>query len=334
MPETQAKYHHLVPQTYMSFWAHGNGTLNVEFLESPGVIVSRNKEKIAGLNDFHSIKAGMPICTRSDTDLIFAAVQPYIIEYKGKIIVDSLELNSVYYDFDNWKITRSDGTTVSKKGIKREIEKVKIKDIEANWSIKYENKWAGLVATIEEKILHSNKASVPVFDFEFLMRFFTALDWRGFCSNEQFERTFAALCNNTLAFDEIEIPENDRVLPSLKTASDEMKHYLLLKYYREYLNDSGVIYTNALENIKHTSFHFLIADSVTKFITSDTPAFLHKQADGKVIGLLPITPNILMIQCLCTDIKEYYITHITNEAVKRYNKAIRVNADEFIILPY
>ena len=35
------KYHHLVPQTYMSAWAHGNGTLNVEFLDSPGNIVKR-----------------------------------------------------------------------------------------------------------------------------------------------------------------------------------------------------------------------------------------------------------------------------------------------------
>jgi len=333
MLETQAKYHHLVPQTYMSFWAHGKGTLNVEFLKCPGVIVQKNKENIAGLNDFHSIKAGMPICTHSDTDIIFAAVQPFVVEYKGKVISDSLELNSVYFDFDNWKITRSDGTTVRKKGIRSEIEKVKIKDIEANWSIKYENKWAGQVASIKEKILHTSKLSVPAFDFEFLMKFFTALDWRGFCSNEQFESTFAALCNDTLSLDEIEIPENDRVLPSLKTASDEMKHYLLLKYYREYLNDSGVIYRNALESMKRTSFHFLIADGATKFITSDTPVFLYERSDGKVVGLLPITPDILMAQGLCTDTKEYCITHITDEAVKKYNEAIKSNADEFIILP-
>ena len=52
MADTQAKYHHLIPQTYMSAWAHGNGTLNVEFLDSPGIIVKRNKEKIAGITDF------------------------------------------------------------------------------------------------------------------------------------------------------------------------------------------------------------------------------------------------------------------------------------------
>lgn len=333
MPETQAKYHHLVPQTYMSAWAYGNGTLNVEFLKSPGKIVQRNKENIAGLNDFHSIKVGMPICTHADTDMIFAVVQPYNIEYKGKIIADSLELNSIYYDFDNWHITRSDGTEVSKKGIRREIEKAKIKDIEANWSLKYENKWAGQVASIEEKILRTSKSSIPVFDFEFIMKFFTALDWRGFYSNEQFERSIATLFDDTLALDEIEIPEDDRILPSLKTAFDEMKHYLLLKYYREFLNDSGAIYINALENMKRTSFHFLIADGPTQFITSDTPVFLYERPDKKIVGLLPITPKILMAQGLCTGAKEYHITHITDEAVKRYNGAIRANANEFIILP-
>lgn len=333
MLETQAKYHHLVPQTYMSSWAHGNGSLNVEFLKSPGVIVQRNKENIAGLTDFHSIKAGMPICTHSDTDIIFAVVQPYVVEYKGKVINDSLELNSIYYDFDNWKITRSNGTAVSKKKIKREIDKVKIKDIEANWSVKYENRWTSQVASIEEKILYTSKSSVPAFDFEFLMKFFTALDWRGFCSNKQFESAFAALCNRALGFDKIEIPENNRMLPSLKTASDEMKHYLLLKYYRDYLNDSGVIYINALESMKRTSFHFLIADGPSKFITSDTPVFFYEQPVKKVVGLLPITPDILMAQGLCAGTKEYCITHITNEAVERYNEAVRANADEFIILP-
>lgn len=47
MEETKAKYHHLIPQTYMSAWANQSGTLNIEFLKNPGTIVSRNKENIA-----------------------------------------------------------------------------------------------------------------------------------------------------------------------------------------------------------------------------------------------------------------------------------------------
>ena len=42
--ETQAKYHHFIPQTYMSAWANDVGTLQVEFLNNPGIFKQRNKE--------------------------------------------------------------------------------------------------------------------------------------------------------------------------------------------------------------------------------------------------------------------------------------------------
>lgn len=34
MEETQAKYHHLIAQTYMSAWANEAGTLQIEFLNN------------------------------------------------------------------------------------------------------------------------------------------------------------------------------------------------------------------------------------------------------------------------------------------------------------
>lgn len=142
MSETQAKYHHLIPQTYMAAWSRGNGTLKIEFKDNPGVTVERNKESIAGITDFHTIKAGMPICTQADTDEFFASCMPYVVSYEGKVIYDTQELNNIYWDFDNWSITKKDGSLVRKKHIRIEIDKVKIKDIEANWSTNYENSWA------------------------------------------------------------------------------------------------------------------------------------------------------------------------------------------------
>ena len=331
--ETQAKYHHLIPQTYMSAWSRGNGTLRVEFKNDPGVIVERNKENIAGITDFHSIKVGMPICTQADADLIFASVSPYTVTYEGKVIQDTLELNKVFYDFDKWEITRTDGTPVSKKRIRHEIEQVKIKDIEANWSTKYENTWSTQVSIIENKVLNATTNSIPAFDREYIMKFFTALDWRGFTSNAQFESALSWLCHDIMRLGDIDIPEEDRILPSLKTAEEEMRHDLLLQYYRQYLNDTGVIYQAAMVNLKHTSFHFLVSDGPTMFITSDTPAFIYKRPDNALAGLLPITPRILMVQGKNTDNdNSYYITHIADEAVQRYNTVIRENADEFVII--
>lgn len=333
--ETKAKYHHLVPKTYLSAWSRGYGTLKVEYKNDPGVIVERNKDNIAGITNFHSIKAGMPICTQADTDLIFAAVSPFTVTYEGKVIHDTLELNKLFYDFDKWEITRADGTPVRKKQIRHEIEQVKIKDIEANWSIKYENDWSAQVTVIEDKILNATNDSIPAFDREYIMKFFTALDWRGFTSNAQFESALSLLCHDIMKLGDIDIPEEDRLLPSLTTAEEEMRHNLLLQYYRQYLNDTGVIYHAAMANLKYTSFHFLVADGPTMFITSDTPAFVYKRPDDTLAGLLPITPRILMVQGKNTDNDgSYYITHITDEAVQRYNKIIRENAEEFVILTW
>ena len=153
MGETQAKYHHLIPQTYMSAWANNSGTLQIEFLNDPGVYKQKNKENIAGITDYHSIKAGMVICTKDDADKIFYPLANYAVEIDGQIVTNTLEMNLKFYDFDNWIIRRNDGSLVGKKSIKREIEKIKIKDIEANWSTKYENKWSAVVADLESVIL-------------------------------------------------------------------------------------------------------------------------------------------------------------------------------------
>ena len=132
---------------------------------------------------------------------------------------------------------------------------------------------------------------------------------------------------------ELEIPEEERVLPSLTTAAEEMRHNLLLQYYRKFLNDTGVIFQDAMARLKHTSFYFLVADGPSFFITSDTPAFVHKRADASFVGLLPITPRILLAQGKRNSQEDvYYISHITEEAVQRYNAIIRDNAEEFVIL--
>lgn len=330
MEETQAKYHHLVPQTYMSAWANDAGTLQIEFLNNPGVLKPRNKEKIAGITDYHSIKAGMVICTKDDADKIFSPLANYIVEIGGYIVTDTLEMNRKYYDFDSWVIKRKDGSPVSKKALKRDIEKIKIKDIESNWSAKYENNWNTVVADLESAILTAKSKNIDAIHKDFLMKFFVALDWRSIQSNSEFQQAFQPFADALL--DEIEIPEEDRILPCLKSAADEMKHNLLLKYYRKYLDDNGVIYTHAMESLKHTNFHFLVADGPTYFDTSNNPSFTFIRDDGLKEGLMPITPHILMTQGRCSkDADKYFISHISDDAVMKYNEIIRTNANEFVI---
>lgn len=330
---TEAKYHHLIPQTYMSAWANTSGTLKVEFKSNLGTIVDRNKERIGGITDFHSIKAGMPICTESDAKLIFTELSSYSVSCDGVLLATPLELNSHYIDFHKWVITRPDGTPVSKKRLKDKIEQVKIKDLEENWCTQYENKWKSIVSQISNTILSAPNGYLTAFERDFLMLFFTALDWRGFTSNEIFESTYKRIAD-LLPNDEIPVAE--RILPSIKTAADEMRHYLLLKLYRDFLSNSGVIYKDAMINLKQTNFHFMIADGSTKFLTCDSPAFICTRKDEMKMGLLPITPQILMVKGRCSDpndFDKFYITHISDDNVKEYNKAIGNNATEFIIHP-
>ncbi|MFQ9072350.1 MAG: hypothetical protein ACLR43_06170 [Faecalibacillus faecis] len=63
---------------------------------------------------------------------------------------------------------------------------------------------------------------------------------RSIKSNIQFNVAWEWLCKEVLRLDEIDIPEEERELPMLDNAAEEMKHNLLLKFYRQYLNDSGV----------------------------------------------------------------------------------------------
>ena len=138
-------------------------------------------------------------------------------------------------------------------------------------------------------------------------------DYTSIKSNIQFNDAWEWLCKEVLRLDEIDIPEEERELPILDNAAEEMKHNLLLKFYRQYLNDSGVIYTHAMANLYNTSFHFLVADGPETFNTSDNPVFVFRRLDGKLQGVLPLSPRILMAQGRNSEHDEnFYVTHITD----------------------
>lgn len=328
---SKAKYHHLIPQTYMSAWANESGTLSYKDIVS-GELDTKNKDNLCGINHYHSIIAGMPICTADDADEIFAVLKDYNVMYEGKKVMDSLDLNQIYYDFYNWEITRkTDGSIASKKSIKNNIDQVKIRDVEENWSIKYESLWPAVRARIEENILYVS-GDIAEFDKEFLMKFFIAIDWRSTASEPLFQEKIQWLCSDVLALEKVETPEDERELPFFETMYDYYEHCLLLKLYRRYLDDDGPIFIQAMQNLKYTSFHFLVADGDIKFITSDNPSFVYDRDDGLKVGLMPVTPHILLAQGRKTEEDHIYrVTHITDEAVKRYNGIIEKNADKYVI---
>lgn len=84
-------------------------------------VVERNKDRIAGITNYHSIIAGMPIITKADAQKIFASWNDFEVHYNGEVITDVLELNKIDYDFSNREIYREDGSTVRKKRMKDSV---------------------------------------------------------------------------------------------------------------------------------------------------------------------------------------------------------------------
>lgn len=234
--------------------------------------------------------------------------------------------------FNEWIITRADGSIVNKKSLKNKIDQIKIQDIENMWAEKYENKWSTVRKIIEEKVL-TNKSSVSRFYFEYLTKFFVVLDWRSLASNEEFCRVFEEISSNQLYLNKIEIPKDERELPMFETVSDYTKHCLLLRYYRQFLNDNGIIYEHAKQLMRKITFRFLVTEGHTKFITSDNPAFMNNYSNGTKAGMLPISPKILMIIGKDSSNKDkYYITKIPDLEVKRYNEVIKKHSGQFVVI--
>lgn len=165
----------------------------------------------------------MVICTKDDGDKIFAPLADYTVEIEGHIVTDTLEMNQKYYDFDTWIIRRKDGSLVSKKALKSEIEKIKVKDIESNWSAKYKNKWGIVVTELESIILTSKSKSMTAIHKEYLMKFFIALDWRSIQSNDEFQKAFRPFADALL--DEIEIREEVEQAEKVKTCIEQLKEH-------------------------------------------------------------------------------------------------------------
>ena len=132
----------------------------------------------------------MIICKKDDTNKIFSQLADCSVEIDGKIVTDTMEMNEKYSKFDKWIIKQNGGLPVNKKKIKREIEKIKIKDIESNWATKYESKWDTVVNDLEAAILTDKSNSITAKHKDYLMKFYVALDWRSFQSNDAFQKVF------------------------------------------------------------------------------------------------------------------------------------------------
>lgn len=330
---TISKYHHLVPKVYLNPWCYKNDSVYVLDKKSKN-ITSKNINNHYGKDKFHSLQAGMPNLMENDMKEIFGYLDKYDVYFDAEKLQDYNSYNDNYYEFHKWKIER-EGKEISEKEknrLKSSIEDKKIIDIEKAWDSKYENRWSKIRYDLLYKVLNSPKSSMDAINKGFLMKFIVGMNWRGFSGNENFTEAFNSI-SKSFGLDKICIPYEERNKKYLKTASEEMENYLLLKYYRDFLNDQGIIYMLSKQYIRFMTIKFYVASEKLEFVTSDNPSFLMKNIDGKKAHVMAITPKLLASVGLDEDkSNKYTIEYLNDQEVNEINNNIHEKAKADIII--
>lgn len=324
--QRKSSNHHLIPRVYLRSWVKSGENIN-RVKKDNGEVIGRNLETVCSINNFHSIKAGMPCCKEEELRNIFIGFDQYEVLYNGKKLDAYEELNQYYYDIEKWTIkSKVDGKLISSKQIKAEVDRNKVVDIEDNWDIKYEDKWKGKLRIIEERVNRigdMKEIYVDEFYKGYLVKFSIALCARGFIGDLDIKQSLDII-NNIMHLDDIDIPYNERVKAYADNFSKEMDNNIRLDLYRDFLNNKGILYDKAKAYIKNINIQFLVSNAGKSFVTSDNPSFFYKNSNGIHTHIMPITPHILMRFCkLNSDNKgKYNIRRVDDNIVDQYNKAI------------
>ncbi|MGR6342341.1 DUF4238 domain-containing protein [Priestia megaterium] len=331
---SNAKYHHLIPQTYMRLWGHNNNSIYIAYKGKVDEFIERNTMNISGINHYHSVKVGMAICTEDDCKQIFQPLDGFKVIYEDKEITEALEMNKLFFDFDEWKIYYPNASPISrakKNELKQQINGIHIKDIEEKWGAKFENEWNKVVEDISQHISKESNGVIPALHKEFLINFIVSMDWRSESLNPSFKRAMDQIPIFKEEFEKIEIPKNERIYPFLKTAYDEMEHELVLKKFREFFESNGIMSQTSDKLRNKFSLSFIVADKDLEFITSDNPSFQFNNSQGVSEWIFPISPKILCKLVKSKKLNQYNIEYSSIELTKGYNEIIKNNCTNFII---
>ncbi|MFF2153801.1 DUF4238 domain-containing protein [Paenibacillus chitinolyticus] len=329
----EAKYHHLIPQTYLRNWCYQNDSIYTIPIENLEEVETKNIANNFGLNNYHTIKAGMPSCTEDDLLKIFAPLKNIDVYHEARLLTSLKEQNEFYYFFDEWVLKYKNGEAVNRKEknkIKAEIEKCKILDIEFLWSLKYENGWSKLFKKIQQEVNNEKNNHIESFYKGKLMKFIVSLDWRSFIGNNNVNEVLGFF-NETVNLSDINIPFEERDIPNDRTYLDWAKRNFLLKKFRDFLNEDGLMYDMAKGYIKNLTLKFLIAEGDAEFITSDNPSFTYKTKTG-LKHIMPVSPSILVsVEKDSKHSGRYFIEKVNDDVISKINSIIIMNAQSKVI---
>lgn len=343
--ETKAIYHHLTPQTYMRAWKHGKSSIYVVDKGKNDLGQSKNTKKFAGIDNYHSIRAGSLFHSKEDCRDFFKPLENYIVEIENKVVNNALEMNMKFFEFDKWIIKKRDsnGEILSKQDkhtLKRSILSITKKDIEVGWDRQYENNWNSINEQITSGIfLNADSISqlhlMKAIKREELIKFMVSIEWRTKPYHPELQKTFDKILSNDflgIDFKSINIPEDERLYPFLETLYDEYAHSYILKLYREFLAGKGIIMEEAKKFINESSIAFLVAPKDGEFITSDNPVCRFKNHEGKIEYIFPLNPKVACSVLKGTQ-KEYYVlSYLSKNKLVYYNNKLKDNCNNGYII--
>ncbi|MBE1556876.1 DUF4238 domain-containing protein [Sporosarcina limicola] len=341
--DTDAVFHHLVPQTYMRGWKHGKSSVyfiakNDENIDQDW---TRNTKRLAGIDYFYSRRAGALYRTKKDCKKFFKPLSGYRVVLENQVLTHPLELNDHFSRYDKWDIYLLNGTKVSeekKQSLKKEILNIHVRDIEAGWDYYYENFWNSIVEDILGQLIRNRySSSIKAVRRSELIKFMVSLEWRTSPSHPVFMEIYEELLDivNLSSLKTMKIPEENRLYSFLDTEYKEFIHNILLKYYYEFLNDRGPIIVEANKIINELTVELLIAPLDTEFITSDNPVCRLQNSANRTEYVFPINNKILCAirkNSSLIPTEFYRVNYLNKNRVFYYNEALRKNCTEGYIL--
>ncbi len=328
MPSSYKKQHY-VPQTYLEAWNDDSNRIYV-YQKNDNKLYRHSKvDKVLYENDLYTKTIDdVVILNEEEKKEIFSSLDEYKIYYKSdseeKILTTYNDLATYYFDFDNWIITREDGSVVSKKALKDSIEKKRLTDLEKNWKT-IENDWATLRSNIEDSIKNENLITRDQIDS--ILEFIVA----------QKNRTPKALEECTTIIEKVMSPIKELMGDIYEVEKNSLgKSYFKDQIIRYQNEDSKSNILIEIDQLKKLQMAFL-KPIERKFITSDSPVLTiidNNFLKGKYNGIyFPISPD-LMIALYRGNNSQYIVGKLNSNVVRRFNARIKKESLKYYVTNY
>ena len=99
------------------------------FDKEKNVSKQHNIENILGRDRYHSIRAGSLYTTQESLEKIFGFLKNYSISFEGKKLSSLDELNTHFFDFEQWEMWYPNGKVVNKRDRNIKFKDLKIEKL-------------------------------------------------------------------------------------------------------------------------------------------------------------------------------------------------------------